>query len=350
MKNYEKEAKKRRSPEESSRLGVPPRNAPLLDQKSKVENMLQKSTVIFVCLFLLVLSPCLWSQPTPVDFSAWSDAQKESFLLRAKVVKTERVSTGVTGTLRATLCDGQSTHDASLQSIDVSKRSVTTRQGTELNFRDSYKYNIAAYRLDRLLNLHMVPVSVERKIRGKKASLTWWVDDVEMMDKKRYQRKIAPPNRARWNDQKFQVRIFNELVYNTDPNRGNLLITKDWKLVMIDFSRGFRRHKELKKVHPVNGEVPPVKGRPWKLPHYANRGKTSSSGGELASARSCFSTVRTALGKLRITGLLARFDVARSFPQFPRPLLLQPTIWTSERGADRKVPTTSPPPHLPDDP
>ena len=100
-------------------------------------------------------------------------------------------------------------------------------------------------------------------------------------------------------------------------------------------------------VHPVNGEVPPVKGRSWKLPHYANRGKTSSSGGELASARSCFSTVRTALGKLRITGLLARFDVARSFPQFPRPLLLQPTIWTSERGADLGSGRCQPRPHLP---
>ena len=100
-------------------------------------------------------------------------------------------------------------------------------------------------------------------------------------------------------------------------------------------------------VHPVNGEVPPVKGRPWKLPHYANRGKTSSSGGELASARSCFSTVRTALGKLRITGLLARFDVARSFPQFPQPLLLQPTIWTSERGADLGSGRCQPRPHLP---
>ncbi len=99
-------------------------------------------------------------------------------------------------------------------------------------------------------------------------------------------------------------------------------------------------------VHPVNGEVPPVKGRPWKLPHYANRGKTSSSRGELASARSCFSTVRTALGKLRITGLLARFDVARSFPQFPRPLLLQPTIWTSERGADLGSGRCQPRPHL----
>ncbi len=107
-------------------------------------------------------------------------------------------------------------------------------------------------------------------------------------------------------------------------------------------------------VHPVNGEVPPVKGRPWKLPHYANRGKTSSSRGELASARSCFSTVRTALGKLRITGLLARFDVARSF-QFPVPTASATAAdymdkRTGSRFGIRKVPTTSPPPHLPDDP
>ena len=110
--------------------------------------------------------------------------------------------------------------------------------------------------------------------------------------------------------------------------------------------RSIRMGRYLSKgVHPVNGEVPPVKGRPWKLPHYANRGKTTSSGGELASARSCFSTVRTALGKLRITGLLAQFDVARSFPQFPRPLLLQPTILTSERGTRfgiRKAPNHVP--------
>ena len=115
----------------------------------------------------------------------------------------------------------------------------------------------------------------------------------------------------------------------------------------------FQPKYEEKLVHPVNGEVPPVKGKPWKLPHYANRGKTTSSGEEPASARSCFSTVRTALGKLRITGLLVRFDVARSFPQFLWPLLLQPTILTSERGSRfgiRKAPNHVPPPHLPDDP
>ena len=212
--------------------------------------MLKKSTAMFVCLFLLVSSPALWSQH-PTSLSAtWSDAEKETFLLTAKVVKTKKVSTGITGTRRATLTDGEHTHDASVQSIDAYKRSYVTPQGTELNFRDSYKYNIAAYRLDRLLNLHVIPVSVERKIKGKTAAVTWWVDDVKMMEKKRYKKKIAPPNRSQWNDQKFQVRIFNELVYNTDANLGNLLITQDWKLVMIDFSRAFRWHREL--MNPKN--------------------------------------------------------------------------------------------------
>ena len=165
--------------------------------------------------------------------------------MRAEVVKKKKSKIGVTGTFRATLSDGKVTHDASIQSVNESKTSYPTARGIEVNFRDSYKFNIAAYRLDRLLNLHMVPVSVERKIKGKLGAVTWWVDDVQMMDKKRYEKKIAPPNRAKWNDQKFQVRIFNELVYNTDANLGNLLITNDWKLVMIDFSRGFRRHKDL---------------------------------------------------------------------------------------------------------
>ena len=93
----------------------------------------------------------------------------------------------------------------------------------------------------------MIPVSVEQKIRGKVAAATWWVDDVKMMDTERYQKKIRPPRPAPWIDQRFQVRIFNELVYNTDANLGNLLITQDWKLVMIDFSRSFRWHKELRQ-------------------------------------------------------------------------------------------------------
>ena len=139
---------------------------------------------------------------------------------------------------------------------------------------------------------------------------------------------------------------FRAIVGRHQGDKGVRKLSCWGQFVALFFGQLTGQHS-LREVHPVNGEVPPVKGRPWKLPHYANRGKTSSSGGELASARSCFSTVRTALGKLRITGLLARFDVARSFPQFPRPLLLQPTIWTSERGADLGSGRCQPRPHLP---
>ena len=40
--------------------------------------------------------------------------------------------------------------------------------------------------------------------------------------------------------------MFDQLIYNTDRNLGNVLITKDWKIWMIDHSRTFRRHKTLK--------------------------------------------------------------------------------------------------------
>ena len=179
--------------------------------------------------------------------TAVSDTEIEQFLLHAEVVRTKGVSTGITGTQRATLSDGKLTHDASVQTIDVYKPSFQTAKGTELNFRDSYKYNIAAYRLDRLLGLNMIPVSVERSVQGKTGAVTWWIDDVKMMEKDRFQKKIEPPDQTTWNDQMHQARVFNELVYNTDANLGNLLITNDWRLWMVDFSRAFRLHKDLRE-------------------------------------------------------------------------------------------------------
>jgi hypothetical protein len=175
-----------------------------------------------------------------------TDQEKEEFLLKAKIISTKGINVGVTGTTRMTMSDGKLTHDAHLQCIDVSKTRYQTPSGTELNFRDCYKFNIAAYKLDRMINLNMVPVSVERRCEGKVGSVTWWIDDVLMMERKRYTQKIKPPNQAAWNDQIYQVRVFNELVYNVDPNLTNLMITNDWKVRMIDFSRAFRLHKKLR--------------------------------------------------------------------------------------------------------
>jgi hypothetical protein len=198
---------------------------------------------------IVVLTGAVTAQEPQVTqtAAALSDAQMEQFLLHADVLRTRGVSTGINGTLRATLSDGKLTHDASVQTVDIYKASFQTARGTELNFRDSYKYNIAAYRLDRLLGLNMIPVSVERSVQGKTGAVTWWVDNVKMMEKDRFQKKIDPPDQSVWNDQMHQARVFNELVYNTDANLGNLLITNDWRVWLVDFSRAFRLQKDLRE-------------------------------------------------------------------------------------------------------
>lgn len=177
-----------------------------------------------------------------------TDQEKEEFLRTAKVIRSREVGIGINNTSRVTLTDGRITHDAHLTTVDIYKHEHRTARGTELNFRDSYRYNIAAYKLDRLLGLNMVPVSVERKVGGDTGAVTWWVDDVMMMESKRYVKKIPvpPAKRIRWNDQMYQVRIFNELVYNNDPNMTNVLITNDWGLRLIDYSRAFRVRTDLR--------------------------------------------------------------------------------------------------------
>ena len=172
--------------------------------------------------------------------------EKARFLRKAKIVRLRGISEGITGSKRATLTDGSLTHDAHIQNVEISKNQYPTPTGTELNFRDSYQYNLAARLLDRLLGLNLILVTVERRIRGKLASVTWWVDDMLMTEKQRKFKKTPAPDIDRWNNQMFAVRIFDQLIYNTDRNLGNLLIDKNWNLWMIDHTRAFRLHKTLK--------------------------------------------------------------------------------------------------------
>jgi hypothetical protein len=187
---------------------------------------------------ILAASVCDSPEPT--------DEQKEQFLKTAKILRVRQLSEGITNSLRATLADGECTHDAHIQTIDEYRAVFSGVTGTELNFKDTYKGNIAAYRLDRILGLRMIPPSVERKYAGRAAAFTWWVDDVLMTEKQRYQKRIEPPDQDRWNRQMHIVRVFDQLIYNTDRNLGNLLILKNWDLRMIDHTRAFRLDPKLR--------------------------------------------------------------------------------------------------------
>ena len=208
-----------------------------------------RQAVLFTAIVLPLLCPIRAAEPSQAtDPTLWTPQQKREFLLTAKVVKTRYISEGITGSKRVTLTDGDFTHDAQFQDVDVWKMTHHSGAGTEIDFRDSYRFNIAAYLLDGMLGLGMTPVSVERTLSGERGALTWWVDDVLMTEKKRYLSRTQPPDRPAWNNRIYCVRVFDELIYNVDRNLGNLLITKDWKLWMIDHTRAFRRHKKLHNV------------------------------------------------------------------------------------------------------
>lgn len=197
----------------------------------------------------VVLSVVLGLSSVPLSVPELSSDAKAVFLRTALAVKGIPVGKGVTETWRVRLESDGVTHDASFQHIDVREAVKELPDGTtELHFVDSYRYNIAAYRLANLIGLSdMVPVSVEREWRGKRGAMTWWVDDVMMDEAEMNARGLTAPDPADWIRQTYSVRVFAELVYDTDRNQGNHLVTKEWKLWMIDFTRAFRRWPELRR-------------------------------------------------------------------------------------------------------
>lgn len=197
-------------------------------------------------LSLAILSGVLVPLPgARADDAALTKDQIKEFLQTATVIKSKGAKKGITNTLRLTLSNGTVTHDASFQTVDEHKDEMEFSNGTkELRFVDSYKYNIAAYRLAELLGIDsMLPVYVERKWNGQIGSLSWWLP-VMMDDSERMRKKITPPDPDKWNDQMYRIRVFDQLVYDTDPNLTNILIGEDWTLWRIDFSRAFRTFKE----------------------------------------------------------------------------------------------------------
>ncbi len=180
------------------------------------------------------------------DEQTLTKEQIKHFLLTAKVVKSQEAKKGITHTMRLTLSDGTVTHDASFQPLDEHKAQKQLGIGTEINFVDSYKYNIAAYALSELIGMDdMLPVYVERKWGGNAGSLSWWLP-VKMDEVERHKLKLTAPDPEAWNNQMYKIRVFDQLIDDTDVNLTNVLIGEDWKIWRIDFGRAFRLNKELK--------------------------------------------------------------------------------------------------------
>jgi hypothetical protein len=213
--------------------------------------------VVLVCVLTLACSVAARVQTpapaTPTTSVPFTPEEMRVFLREARITRSRRSSKGVTDTRVATLSDGRVTHDAQIQDVDEYRALFQAGAKSEVNFKDSYKFNIAGYELARLIGLNNVPMSVERTVEGKKAAMTWWLDDLLVIDGQvideevRVKKKIRPPDSLRFSRQIQIMSIFDELIQNVDRNQGNAMWDKTWKLWMVDHTRGFRLGRELKK-------------------------------------------------------------------------------------------------------
>ena len=109
---------------------------------------------------------------TAESASTWLDRAEEieQFIRDAEVVHIEDIGTGVTNPKRAELAPGGPVTHIAFKPI---------RPGTYQGHWESYTSEIAAYELDKLLGLGMIPPTVEKRISGDVGAAVMWVTPVQ---------------------------------------------------------------------------------------------------------------------------------------------------------------------------
>jgi hypothetical protein len=167
--------------------------------------------------------------PASVGAKTWVGryAELEEYLRTAPIERVEDVPLGVTKPKRAFFAPGGPVESVSFKHLPM---------GRHGGFWDAYQSEIAAYELDRLLGLDMVPVTVERRVGRELASVQMWVEGCRMV---KDVDQSACPSPVEWAKQTCRQRVFDNLIANIDRNAGNILVDGQWNMILIDHSRAF---------------------------------------------------------------------------------------------------------------
>jgi len=159
--------------------------------------------------------------------------QCEDFLRTAEVVASKQLTgaEAVTSPWVLTLKKGDITHRGLWKNA----------QGRMGGYWEGWNYEIAAYLLDKHLGLGLVPPTVEKRFQGERGSCQYWVDDCISL-KERQEKKIKMPaaKNFSWNRATYLQRLWDNLIANEDRHTKQILITPDWRMILIDHSRSFR--------------------------------------------------------------------------------------------------------------
>jgi len=179
-------------------------------------------------------------KPVPLK----SAEQILDFLRSAQVASSIELTDGINQPSKLLLeKDGIQMH-AVFRKVRKVKVRELKYSGRRLELRDDFIFERAAYETALLLGLDNVPPVVERSIDGHPGTLQLWIERARTVRQDPSPRQ-SPSLKQRLLKQHETMWVFDNLIYNDDRNKGNVLISQDGKLWMIDHTQAFRTFEEL---------------------------------------------------------------------------------------------------------
>jgi hypothetical protein len=181
--------------------------------------------------------------PAPASAKTWVGrvAEIEAYLKTAGVVRLADAPRGVTRSKRAFLEPGGPVDSFAWKPL---------ASGTAGGFRESYQAEIAAYEINKLLQLDLVPPKVERTVDGEKGAAIMWVTPTKSFADLGGPPTPPPAMRYAWTRQLIKAKMFHNLIGDIDPNLGNWLVDPAWNLILVDHSRALTTTSKL--VHEMD--------------------------------------------------------------------------------------------------
>lgn len=168
------------------------------------------------------------------------------FLAGASETSVRILARGITGAKRLTLEQGGVEARVVFHDINRSEhrpKRLPNRR-TVMYLRDSYKSQIAAYRVGRLLGMKNVPPTVVRVSGAATGSAQLWVEDA-MTEDIRLEQGVELRDYNLRTQNLADMRVFDNLINNIDRNQGNMLVDSFSNLWLIDHTRSFGQDNAL---------------------------------------------------------------------------------------------------------
>ena len=171
---------------------------------------------------------------TSCDAKDWIGRAEEveSLLADADIVSVEDIGMGVTLPKRVRMQAAEATLGGAFKDI---------KRGRQGGFWESYQAEVAAYALDRMLGLDMVPPTIVRRVEKNRGSLQYWVNDCKLYRDV----QSRTPGTPQWSNQLSRMKMFDILINNADRNAQNFLVDPHFHIVLIDHSRAFTTSKSM---------------------------------------------------------------------------------------------------------